>query len=128
MNIGGNGDDKNFFNQSSIDGIIDGLEGDDNQGPSKTALQQKVQKLEQDIEALTNKNKYLSTEMQKSHALNKTDASVIDHIKGTLIQFLKNCPLTDKNNEQLLAIVFSMMEFSKNEIQEIQSSRGRTKI
>jgi len=48
--------------------------------------------------------------------LNPAEASVIDHIKGTLIQFLKNTPLTEKNNEELLAIVFSMMEFSKEEI------------
>lgn len=41
------------------------------------------------------------------------------HIKGTLLQFLKNCPLTDRNNEELLSIVFSMMEFTKDEIAEV---------
>ena len=62
-------------------------------------------------------NKNLTAEIQKSReALNPAEASVIDHIKGTLIQFLKNTPLTEKNNEELLAIVFSMMEFSKEEI------------
>ena len=56
--------------------------------------------------------------------LNPSDASVIGHIKGTLIQFLKNTPLTEKNNEELLAIVFKMMEFTKEEIAEIQKYRA----
>ena len=49
--------------------------------------------------------------------------ATLKHIKGTLLQFLKNCPLTDRNNEELLAIVFSMMEFTKEEIAEVQEYR-----
>ena len=33
--------------------------------------------------------------------------------------------MTEKNNEELLAIVFSMMEFTKEEIQDIQNYRAR---
>ena len=45
-----------------------------------------------------------------------SDKVELDNIKGTLLQFLKGCPVTDKNNEAILAIVFSMMELSKEEI------------
>jgi len=56
--------------------------------------------------------------------LNSNDgAGLIRHIKGTLLQFLKNCPVTDRNNEELLTIVFSMMEFTREEIQEVQDYR-----
>lgn len=41
---------------------------------------------------------------------------VLKHIKGTLLQFLRQCPVTDKNNEELLSILLSMMECSQQEI------------
>ena len=40
----------------------------------------------------------------------------LPHIKVTLIQFLRNVPLTDRQNEDLLTIIFSMMEFSDTEM------------
>jgi hypothetical protein len=40
-----------------------------------------------------------------------------------LIQFLKSTPLTEKQNEELLKIIYSMMEFSAAEIQELASAR-----
>lgn len=51
--------------------------------------------------------------------------ATLKHIKGTLLQFLKNCPLTDRNNEELLSIVFSMMEFTKDEIADVQEVRAQ---
>ena len=33
--------------------------------------------------------------------------------------------MTEKRNEELLAIVFSMMEFSKEEVQDVQTYRAR---
>ena len=47
----------------------------------------------------------------------------IAHIKGTLIQFLKKAPFTEKTNEDLLMPIFGMMEFSPNEIQELKIAR-----
>jgi hypothetical protein len=44
------------------------------------------------------------------------DSTAIQHIKGTLIQFLKSTPLTEKQNEELLKIIYSMMEFSPAEV------------
>jgi hypothetical protein len=53
---------------------------------------------------------------------------VISHIKGTLIQFLKNIPLTEAKNEELLKIIYSMMEFSTNEINELYNMRVTVKV
>ena len=53
---------------------------------------------------------------------------MIAHIKGTLIQFLKNLPLTDPKNEELLKIIYSMMEFTPNEISELYSQRANAKV
>ena len=55
--------------------------------------------------------------------LEEDTATTISHIKGTLIQFLKTTPFTEKQNEELLKIVFSMMEFSPTEITELQNAR-----
>ena len=38
--------------------------------------------------------------------------------------FLKKTPSFDKASEQLLAVVFSMLALSKEEIQEIEQSRS----
>jgi len=59
--------------------------------------------------------------------LSAGDASVIEHIKGNLIQFLKNTPMTEQGNEQLLEVVFKMMEFKPKEIQEVKTVRKSLK-
>ena len=51
------------------------------------------------------------------------DETTIAHIKGTLIQFLKLTPLTENKNEELLKIIYSMMDFTPPEINDLQSSR-----
>ena len=47
----------------------------------------------------------------------------MEHIKGTLIQFLKQTPLTESKNEELLRILFSMMMFSAAEQHELTQAR-----
>jgi hypothetical protein len=62
--------------------------------------------------------------MASSSVMNSGEgAGLINHIKGTLLLFLKNCPVTDRNNEDLLSIVFKMMEFTRDEITEVQDFR-----
>lgn len=61
-------------------------------------------------------------------AKNDEEATMIAHIKGTLIQFLKNLPLTDAKNEELLKIIYSMMEFTPNEITELYNQRVNVKV
>ena len=51
------------------------------------------------------------------------DSMMIANIKGSLIQFLKNTPITDKQNEDLLKVIYSMMEFTKEEITELANNR-----
>ena len=41
---------------------------------------------------------------------------MIPHIKVTLIQFLRNVPDTGRQNEDLLTIIFNMMDFTNTEI------------
>lgn len=53
---------------------------------------------------------------------------MISHIKGTLIQFLKNIPLTDSKNEELLKIIYSMMEFTPTEMTELYNNRVAVKV
>ena len=38
---------------------------------------------------------------------------------------MKNCPITDKNNEILLDVVLSVMEFSKEEIIDLLDMRKK---
>lgn len=46
-----------------------------------------------------------------------------EHIKSTLVMFLKKTPTVDKANEQLLNIVFSMLNLTKQEIEEVEQAR-----
>jgi len=52
---------------------------------------------------------------------------MLKHVKGTLGQFLRNCPTTERNNEDLLKIIFSIMEYTQQEITEIQDYRQNRK-
>ena len=50
--------------------------------------------------------------------------NLILHVKGALIQFLKKQPIIDyEGSELLLKIVYSMMEFTKEEIEDLKQSR-----
>ncbi|CAI2380107.1 unnamed protein product [Moneuplotes crassus] len=73
-----------------------------------------VEKLESDIE---NKKKSESFEVMNSDSLK--------HIKGTLIQFLRNVPFTEKNNEILLNVVFDMLYMTSKEIKDIKEARNK---
>lgn len=87
---------------------------------------QAIKRLEQQLEDIQSKNKTLQTELQKSqNNLTYSEQGVIDNIKGTLIQFLKNCPMTEKNNEILLEIIQKMMGFSNEEISDLQEKRKK---
>ena len=52
---------------------------------------------------------------------------IIENVKGTLMTFLKNCPITDKNNESLLTVIYSMMGFSKEEMLDVNTHRSKGK-
>ena len=88
---------------------------------------QQVEKLQKECDELRHRlQKSLNQQNNGSSVLGGGDPqATLKHIKGTLLQFLKNCPLTDRNNEELLSIVFSMMEFTKEEIAEVQDVRNQ---
>ena len=46
----------------------------------------------------------------------------------TLIQFLRNVAITDRQNEDLLNIIFNMMEFTDVEITDLKMSRTAIKM
>lgn len=54
--------------------------------------------------------------------------SLIPHIKVSLIQFMRNVALTDRSNEDILSIIFRMMEFTDTEIQELKIARLSIKM
>jgi hypothetical protein len=74
----------------------------------------------------------LLEELQRAQASSFNDGSdesaTIAHIKGNLTVFLKHTPLTDTKNEEMLRIVFSMMEFTKQEIEELKTTRSALKL
>lgn len=62
-------------------------------------------------------------ETEKDQEDEESGANMIPHIKANLILFLRNVAMTERQNEDLLTIVFNMMDFSKAEIQELQITR-----
>lgn len=80
------------------------------------------QKLKQEVlelEAKLSSRTSLTFEGETS----KKPAKDIDHVKDILLKFLRETPITSKNNEHLLLIVFSMLFLDKEQQDEIQRSR-----
>mmetsp|Transcript_22117 Transcript_22117/g.16515 ORF Transcript_22117/g.16515 Transcript_22117/m.16515 type:complete len:80 (-) Transcript_22117:34-273(-) len=48
------------------------------------------------------------------------------HTRGILIKFLEKTPVTSKENEDLLTIIFSMMFFTKEEVSQVQKGRSQS--
>jgi hypothetical protein len=50
--------------------------------------------------------------------------STLEHIKANLIQYLRRNPIIDFNNEVILKVVYSMMNFTKAEIERLELERA----
>ena len=50
-----------------------------------------------------------------SQSSDEDAASLLEHVKSTLLMYLKKCPLIDEANESLLGILYSMMKVSKED-------------
>ena len=124
-NMGGVEAEGNFFDQSSMmlgGAIIEEL-GD--KGALVDQMQTTVDRLQRENEDLKQKIQTNNSQLNNasSSGLQSGEQGLIKHIKGALAQFLRNCAVTDRNNEELLSIVFSMMEFTPLEVSEVQTFR-----
>ena len=121
------GDD--FMSEGSFREVVQDIKGqmessDKKVGHDNFLLKQQLEEAERTIKSLKEE-----LELTKENLANHEDEStVIAHIKGTLIQFLKNLPLTDLKNEELLKIIYSMMEFTTDEINELYNQRVNVKV
>lgn len=50
-----------------------------------------------------------------SQSSDEDPASLLEHVKSTLLMYLKKCPVIDEANESLLGILYSMMKVSKED-------------
>ncbi len=83
-------------------------------------LQKECDELRQRLQQSVNQQNNGSSVLMGGGGAGQGDPQgTLKHIKGTLLQFLKNCPFTDRNNEELLSIIFSMMEFTPEEKAEV---------
>jgi hypothetical protein len=65
-------------------------------------------------------------ELQKEKdALKMEHEEDMQHIKGTLSTFLMNTPLTTRDNESILSVVYSMLDFSPQEKKLIDDTRKK---
>ena len=106
-------------------------------------LRQKMKTLEEDMMDIQNRNniileqnKKLKNEVNELEARMSSRSSLsfegettkektkdIDHVKDILLKFVWETPITDKGNEQLLLIIFSMLYLTKPQIDEVQKAR-----
>jgi len=49
----------------------------------------------------------------------------IRHMKGTLKTFLQNCPKTTKDNEAILSVIYSMLDFTPGEEAALDATRKK---
>lgn len=116
------------------DSILNEMEDDSvgdlshDQNPVVQKLRQKLIRADTENIELSKQLTDLNGEINEIKAKNELDeedngSSLIPHIKVTLIQFLRNVSLTDRQNEDLLTIIFNMMDFTVIEIQELKIAR-----
>ena len=119
---------KDFMSEGSFREVVQDIKGHMESSGEKAvvdnALLQKLEEAERKIKSL----KEELDRANESIVKNDDDSTVIAHIKGTLIQFLKNLPLTEQKNEELLKIIYSMMEFTPDEINELYNQRVNVKV
>lgn len=58
----------------------------------------------------------LNSSEVKSESSSSSYKNTLQHVKGTLIMYLRKTPIIDLSNEMLLKIIYSMMNFEKLEI------------
>jgi flagellar motility protein MotE (MotC chaperone) len=83
--------------------------------------------LQEQIEDLESMKRSKSIDVKKSESFEMMNSDTIKNIKGTLLQFLKNVPPTEKNNEVLLNVIFDMLYMTTNEIKEMKEIRAKFK-
>ena len=96
-------------------------------------MRKKLQRAETETENLKRKLTEREGELEELQKKKEEDdedngASLIPHIKVSLIQFLRNVALTDRQNEDLLTVIFNMMEFTDSEISDLKIARLNIKM
>ena len=51
----------------------------------------------------------------------------LKHVRSIMIQFLSKLPFTTKENEDILPVIFSMLNFTREDIDQITQSRAKLK-
>ena len=119
---------EDFMSEGSFREVVQDIKGHMESSGKKAvvdnALLQKLEEAERKIKSL----KEEQDRANESIAKNDDVPTVIAHIKGTLIQFLKNLPLTEQKNQELLKIIYSMTEFTPDEINELYNQRVNVKV
>ena len=71
----------------------------------------------------TNRSAAANDVSQNSAESSESYRHILQHVKGTLIMYLKKTPVVDLGNEMLLKIIFSMMHFTERDIADLKEAR-----
>ena len=112
------------------DGAIDIALGNETE---KVALQERVATLEDEVqkyknqlESLKSENQDLKTNNSQEVSRKQEDDEELEnfrHVKSLFIQFLEATPVSASRKEDLLPVIFSMLQVSKEEINRIKKVR-----
>lgn len=73
------------------------------------------------------KKRKLEIEVDNSFESSKSSGSdyknVLEHVKSTLALYLRKVPIIDLGNEMMLKIMFSMLKFSPQEVDDLEAAR-----
>lgn len=119
------GDGEGFLSEDSINDVVQQMDEPEQRrsslAVSADAYKSKLQESEALIislktELIKVKQELEDLQQQKEEDDEDSGKSLIPHIRATLINFLRGVPITDKQNEDLLNIIYGMMDFSPTEI------------
>ena len=89
-------------------------------------LEDEVQKYRHQLENLQSENQELKTnnsqEISRKHDEDE-ELENFRHVKNLFIQFLEATPMQASKKEDLLPVIFSMLQVSKDEVNRIKKSR-----
>ena len=94
-------------------------------------LEDEVQQYKQKIENLKSENQELKVTNTSQEVTRKEDDEEIEnfrHVKNLFIQFLEATPVQASKKEDLLPVIFSMLQLSKNELTRIKTVREQLSV
>ena len=71
---------------------------------------------------------FVDNSFESSQSSGSDYKNVLEHVKSTLALYLRKVPIIDLSNEMMLKIMFSMLKFSPQEVDDLEAARKQLPV